>query len=304
MIQLSQYLMENVSLIFEADGSWGEQFESIICNAWNSKGESIGAEYEKLALSHGIKDPAELAQSIYASLSKVMKDSPLDKLPNKEPATNEWIKLGMYTKKPNNTPKTDIISADSQFKISVKEESGARLMSGAVNETIATLRVAIDNSGVKELQDIAEKIFNDLQGKKTRVKITGTTEEVLKKLKAAGEDAANDDESMSAIRQVEDAKDVLAGLIEEIKKYPTVYEALLYEAITGSTKFGPNAKGCANYVLTWDKNGHCEMYTIDEYIKKFGSQYKIYATYKSSRDKVKGVKVETRRAWMVMTLSN
>lgn len=302
----SLYEYINESLLLEADNSWGEIFESIIIEAWNSKGESLG-EYDKVARGKGL-DPAELSKNIYNSLLDsgfIKKGDNLSKLANVPNTTKEWYDLGMYTKKPNTTPKTDIISASKACRISVKEESGARLMSGGVNETIATLRVAIRESGDKELQDFAENIFNNLQGANTRGRIQGTTDDILKKLKLR--ENPNDepeDESERIIWKIEQAKYQLAALIEKIKTFPSVYQALLKEAITGNVKFGENNEAAANYVLTWDKNGKCELYDVDDYIKKFGNQYKIYATYKSSSVKVRGVKTGARDTWMVMTLSN
>lgn len=298
--------IEELNMIFEADNSWGEIFESIICEAWNSQGKTLG-DYAKEAEKRGI-DPDTLAKNIYDCLSKtgIISDKlTLNKLDNVPDTTQTWYDLGLYTKKPNTTPKTDIISNDNSVKISVKEESGARLMSGAVNETIATIRVAIEESGDAALKEFAEGIFEKLKGQSTRGRIKGTTASILKKLKLR-EDPSQEpnDESEKVIWQIEQAKNELAALIEEIKKFPKAYRALLHEAITGEVKFGKESPATANYILTWDKKGNCQMYGIDEYINKFGNSYKIYATYKSSSVKVDGVKTGARDSWMVMTLSN
>lgn len=311
MKKLSEFInesdIEELNMIFEADNSWGEIFENVICEAWNSHGESLG-NYEKECTSRGL-DPVTVAKNIYKSLSdaKIMDDDEtLGKLNNVPDTTDEWYELGMYTKKPNTTPKTDIIvSSKKGVKISVKEESGARLMSGAINETIATIRVAIRESNNKELKEFADSIFEKLKGKPTRGRIKGTTAGILKKLNLR--ENPNDepeDESEKIIWNIEQAKRELAALIEEIKKFPDVYKALLHEAITGDVKFGENNPASANYILTWDKKGNCEVYDIDQYIKKFGASYKVYATYKSASVKINGVKNGTRDSWMVMTLSN
>lgn len=311
MKKLSNFInesgIEELNMILEADNSWGEIFENVICEAWNSKGESLG-DYEKEVLKRGL-DPDIVAKNIYKSLAdaKIMDDDEtLTKLDNVPTTTDEWYELGMYTKKPNTTPKTDIIvSSKKGVKISVKEESGARLMSGAINETIATIRVAIRESNNKALKDFADDIFKKLEGKETRGRIKGTTAAILKKLGLReNPDVEPDDESEKIIWGIEQAKRELAALIEEIKKFPDVYRALLHEAITGDVKFGVNNPASANYILTWDKRGECNVYDIDSYINKFGNSYKIYATYKSSSVKINGVKDGTRDSWMVMTLSN
>ena len=310
MKNIIEYLDGDVNLfdfLTEADNSWGEIFENVICEAWNSKGESLG-DYEKEVSKHGL-DPVAVAKNIYKSLAdaKIMDDDEtLTKLDNVPTTTDEWYELGMYTKKPNTTPKTDIIvSSKKGVKISVKEESGARLMSGAINETIATIRVAIRESNNKALKDFADDIFKKLEGKETRGRIKGTTAAILKKLGLReNPDVEPDDESEKIIWGIEQAKRELAALIEEIKKFPDVYKALLHEAITGDVKFGENNPASANYILTWDKRGECNVYDVDSYINKFGNSYKIYATYKSSSVKINGVKDGTRDSWMVMTLSN
>lgn len=311
MKKLSNFInesgIEELNMILEADNSWGEIFENVICEAWNSKGKSLG-DYEKEVLKRGL-DPDTVVKNIYKSLAdaKIMDDDEtLTKLDNVPTTTDEWYELGMYTKKPNTTPKTDIIvSSKKGVKISVKEESGARLMSGAINETIATIRVAIRESNNKALKDFADDIFKKLEGKETRGRIKGTTAAILKKLGLReNPDVEPDDESEKIIWGIEQAKRELAALIEEIKKFPDVYRALLHEAITGDVKFGENNPASANYILTWDKRGECDVYDVDSYINKFGNSYKIYATYKSSSVKINGVKDGTRDSWMVMTLSN
>ena len=312
MKKLSNFINESgieelINVILEADNSWGEIFENVICEAWNSKGTSLG-DYEKEVSRRGL-DPIVVAENIYKSLSdaKIMdEDETLVKLDNVPDTTEEWYELGMYTKKPNTTPKTDIIvSSKKGVKISVKEESGARLMSGAINETIATIRVAIRESKNKALNEFADDIFKKLEGKATRGRIKGTTAAILKKLGLREDPSAEpEDESERIIWEIEQAKRELAALIEEIKKFPDVYRALLHEAITGDVKFGKNNPASANYILTWNDRGECDVYDIDSYINKFGGSYKIYATYKSSSVKINGVKDGTRDSLMVMSLSN
>lgn len=300
-------LFEYLQTILEADNSWGEVFESVICEAWNSQGKSLG-KYTDFVAKKGL-NPQEVCENIYKCIIEaniLSPDDELAKLENSPDTTQEWYDLGMYTKKPNTTPKTDIISDKKGLcKISVKEESGARLMSGAVNETIATIRAAVNNSGNKEVQDFVNEIVNELKDKKTRGRITGTTKNILKKLSLrTDKEVPPEDESEKIIWEIEQAKEKLAALIEHLKKFPDVYHALLKEAITGEVKFGKNNPACANYILTWDNKGKCYIYTTDDYIEKFGKEYKIYATYKSSSVKIEGVKSSARDSWMVMTLSN
>lgn len=59
----------------------------------------------------------------------------------------------MLGNKPNPTAKTDIISSSGRCKVSLKKESGARLMSGKQSEAIATIRTALYRTfGKKETE--------------------------------------------------------------------------------------------------------------------------------------------------------
>lgn len=298
--------------ILESDNSWGEIFENVICEAWNSEGKSLG-KYEKTVSKKGL-DPDKVCENIYSCLCSVQLLSPgdrLEKLDKSPDVTQEWVELGLYNeKRPNATPKTDIIRNNrGNCRISVKEASGARLMSGAVNETIATIRAAIENSGNTELKDFADSIFAKLTGENVelRARIKGSTTEILKKLKLReNPDEEPEDEDEAKIWRIEQAKNELNALIEKLKDknaFPGVFDAILKEAITGEVKFGKNSPACADYVLLWDSKGNVDIYTTDDYIQKFGSEYRIYSTYKSSSNKVKGVKDGSRNTWMVMTIS-
>lgn len=306
-MKLKEYLKE--SLILEAGGSFGEYLEDMICEAWNSKGKELG-KYEKDVIKKGI-DPKTFAQNIYNSLlkTKIIKTD-LYKLGSIQ-TTQEWKELGFYTKEPNHTPKTDIISKDSKVKISVKEERGARLMSGGVNETIATLRAAIQESGNRDLEEFTKPIFEKILGNEqnkgllTRGRIIGNTRDILKKVKLPEyETNPPEDENERIVWEMELTRKELNAVVEKIKEFPKAYRALLYEAITGTVKFGPDSPAVPNYIATIDMNGNCELYDINDYIDKFGNKYKIYTTYKSSSVKVNDIKTGARDSWVVMTISN
>lgn len=269
-------------------GSWGEMFEQIICNAWNSKGTSIGDEFEVQATAHGIKDTAKLAQDIYKNLGRFIKDEnvTLMKLETKDPVTKEWEELGQFKAyKPSNVPKTDIISSDGKYKFSVKENGKSQLMSAKINEAIATLRAAIRKEGPKELQDACEVIFTELLGRKSDSYIKGTVSKIHDKILKAGDDLSKYDKSMLIVKEIDETKDILKGLVDKLKEYPDVIEAIIREAGTGATKFGENSDSCPNYYLIWDKKGHIYVYTADEYFKKFSNTYYLRASYISQRGK-------------------
>ena len=66
--------------------------------------------------------------------------------------TEEWKLLGNYKEtndRPNNTPKTDLISSNEKYKISLKKANGSQVMSGAYNEARATILCACKDANFK-----------------------------------------------------------------------------------------------------------------------------------------------------------
>lgn len=303
MIGLLQYINE-CNIILEADNSWGEKFESIICNSVNSKGETYGEQYTAACKANKLTNLDNLASNIYDSIKLVIGDQQLHKLSAESPASKEWEEYGAFIRRPNATPKTDIISDDGKFKISVKSAQGARLMSGSVCEALATLRVAVDKVGDKEAQEELKKLHDALTGKETRGRVKGSARGILKKI-ATTVDGTQDDDSMSKIRNMNDIKKSIAQFITNyVTKHEDVFEAVIREAITGEIKFGSNSASCCNYILIWYNDGRCELWDVEDYIQKFKHEYKIYSAYKSSSVKIAGKKNGERDVWVVMSISN
>ena len=299
---------KHTSRLFEADNSWGEKFESIICDAMNHKGKlpKGGSAYAADIESNMTSTPEEVYANIYNSLKNSLKGfGELYKLPNKDvEVTDKWRELGMYDEfkaTPNKTPKTDIISSNGKYKISVKSGIGARLMSGAICETIATLRAASDG----EYRQLFDDLFADLlsSGAKTRARIHGSTSAILKKLK--GKDQSDDEDEIAILR----INAVKSKLDEVMKKAEgKLRENILMEATTGDVKFG-KGPGSANRVLIWNpNNGICELYKAKDYVDKFGNHYAIRTAYKSSsvklKDPVTGEEHKTGDydTWMVLSI--
>lgn len=150
------------SRVAEANTSFSTNFEEIICAAWNSRAysakakqwvgnldqapdgfaEAIGSKSQQIALANNI-----ISGLIAGGMNPKDKSTDLRKLPKKEQVTQDWVEYGKFTSpdRPDITPKTDVISTNNEFKISVKNAgSGAQLMSGAFNETLATLQTAMN----------------------------------------------------------------------------------------------------------------------------------------------------------------
>lgn len=197
-------------------------------------------------------------------------DSELYKLPNETLTTSEWSKLGdykRYGKKPNKTPKTDIISKDNKYKISLKKTGGAQLMSGSECETRATLLSCIDYITNEEDKELLNNILKDSWYKPDN---NGKT---IGQMLSSG-----DEELMGVKASLKKMTSDLNGIIERNSEFK---RAVLYESATGEVKFGKDSQAAANYVFVWDdRSNKSKLYDMDEYIDhclntaKFGFGFK------------------------------
>ena len=191
-------------------------------------------------------------------------------------ATKHWEELGTYKEldaKINNTPKTDIISSDNHFKISLKKANGSQLMSGAFCEAKATIMGAAENTldedTITLLQsklDIANKWVTGINKQKTQ----GSDE--IKKLIYQSENSASELTQM------------LNKLLDENKEFK---KALLYEAMTGEIKFGKNSLSSANYVFVWSaKESENKLYKVNDYLDHIlSNKLKIEVAWKTGGSK-------------------
>ncbi len=102
---------------------------------------------------------------------------------------------------------------------------------------------------------------------------------------------------------IEELKKEFNQFVAKVNSNADIREAIIREALTGTVKFGKNSDSCANYILTWDADGTCHLYTIDEFYNEFGSHYKVKAAFKSaSVENSKGEKIG-RDIWMVLSIT-
>lgn len=197
--------------------------------------------------------------------------SKIKKLSSENNATDDWKKLGKYIKAPNKTPKTDIISQDGKYKISLKKSGGAQLMSGSEWETRATLLSCIDY--IKN-DDDKELLKSILENNWYKPKKDGLT--------IAQKRAAGDVDLINAQKDVDLLESKLNDIISNNSDFKM---AIMREATTGENKFGPDSKSAANYVLIWDdvKNNN-KLYTIDEYLKHCYNTAKFELGYKTANN--------------------
>lgn len=160
-----------------------------------------------------------------------------------------WKEDGDYTKYPDYTPKTDIISKNGR-KLSVKKSDGAQAMSGGMNETAATLMTysyLLDD----ETKEKIDSLFKDDDG--NPIDWNGKNDERNKKLNST-------------------IKDIFKNK-ETNKKFII---AVLTESLTGAGKFGEDSDGTSNEMLTWSKDGKLIKDDIETY---------IYRTYEGLSEK-------------------
>lgn len=172
---------------------------------------------------------------IDASLDESKRPEMFRKLGNNEvQVTDDWKKNSESNRKPNHTPKTDIISSRGR-KMSVKNgDTGAQAMSGSKDETMATLirfKHLLDENDQKLLDEMFKSDWNGKNSDRNK-KLNDTIKKLFNK-----------------------------------EKNPEFVMAVIAESITGSGKYGVEEKslGSANKVLTYGKNG-CFEEDMETYI--------------------------------------
>lgn len=312
----------------EADGiseTWGEKFESIICDAFNCEGDinrsSEIKRFEEDILSHGMYDPKIVYKNIYETLSKYIGNlssvGKLRKLENRpDCVTEEWVQLGYFGSKSKvrSVPKTDITNG-SNINISVKDETGGRGMSGAINESIATIRTAIKKAGNEETLKLADEFFGmfTASGKvrdrlSTRYISKNTVSSKYGNIDAHNFDFASintDNEDEQKVIAMQKMINRFNSFMEkEINSNKNIQDAILRESLTGETKFYPPA--CADKFLIWNKkSGECVVYEKEEYLKLKQSKYNIKAVFKSAsiKDKKDPDLDRGRGIWIVLSVT-
>lgn len=189
-------------------------------------------------------------------------DSKLRKLPSKDKPTSEWLDLGSYKEtgdKPNNTPKTDLITSDKKYKVSLKKAGGSQPMSGAYNEAKATILCAAkDCKLTKEEYDELEQILST-----PWTKLTGNQKGI------SMQKTQGDKETQTLIDTAEtNVKKVSEYLNKKLKENKDFMKALLVEAMSGNHKFKKDSDSIANCVFVWSNNASNNKFypSIEEYV--------------------------------------
>lgn len=285
------------------EGSWvpsAEEMEDIIALSWNSNNieefkesyikqykEDLFEDVKNIKIEH-IIEYYESNKKIIDEISKIINITvahPLRKLRNKEVAVSDtWKKIFENSSRPNRTPKTDIIDGNNKFKISLKKDGGAQLMSGAYYEAKATILTALRKSeSTEKTEKLRDRLANILEKNKwlTNLDTNGDIAGIKK-----DENHPLHKLVMKGVKNAEGIQKVLNKLIDLDEKFK--YE-LLYEAITGEVKFGKDSPGCANYILLWndDNPEKSEFMSVDKYIteKLFNDKINFLINFKGANNK-------------------
>ena len=270
-----QYINENRNM------SLAEKMEILICFAHNSAFMSNDAKNmnyiintcnissdESYPLIKMFNDNKSTYLKMVEPLNKIY--AGLKKLPDGAcPITSEFLNAACYDYIPTTMPgKTDIISKDGKYRISVKKIGGAHLCSGSVHDTRGIMLTCADKLKTDEDREKLNALLNP-EFWYENDNIYNTITDIVK------------DENHKLYNEIVNAKNINAKLQAEFTelfaKNPEFRKAVIREATTGEHKYGEGSAASANYVFTWDdkdpKNSHLE--TVDEFLRKFYNKLNI-----------------------------
>ena len=204
------------------------------------------------------------------------------------PITKEWKEWGAT----NATPKTDLKSGTKY--VSLKKVGGSQVMSAKKEEGIATFKAAqmtMAEKSPKEAQDIVDFMKEntlDLSGSGYK----GSIEDLEKEL----ENAKGNPQKMKKLKPFQDelksvrknGKVLTKQMVSIFQKNPTYKRHFVFEAATGSVKFGDDSPSRANVMVEFDpdKGKITHNYSLksvdDADVQKLSNLYKFYASFKSS----------------------
>lgn len=200
-----------------------------------------------------------------------------------QPITREWKASGGS----DNTPKADLIlqNQDTGETIRASVKCGeAQLMSGKTPETSGTFISALNiATQQKTLLEGTEKTVKRIMKKmREGLAISAKTKKGPVGLYISGGEYENKDEE---IKRIEELHEELTAQLEELFEQDENFAAgVVYEALTGAAKFGPDSMGTATHVLSMNKDGtNASLVAIDwKYAKKVAKSIKIGIRFKSS----------------------
>ena len=202
--------------------------------------------------------------------------------------TKEWKEWGGK----NTTPKTDIMSGKK--RVSLKKIGGSQVMSAKKEEGIATFKAAsmtMADKAPKEAGDIVEfmrKNTLDLSGSGYKGTVTDL-EDALEKAKGNPQAMKKLKPFQDELKSVRKNGQVLTKqMVGLFQKNPTYKKHFVFEAATGSVKFGDKSISRADVMVEFDdKRGkithNYSLKSVNEAdVQTLTNLYKFYASFKSS----------------------
>ena len=250
----------------------GEDWESLIIVAFNEKYE--GYEWERAEKFWS--DYGEDAKKVADSFRKVIKSKNLSQLGASTAALNSnWGGS-------NKTPKTDILG-DTDERISLKKAGGSQLMSGALEEVLATFDAAMKMVGQNKPK-VLDSFLNTLEEKMGRMSQSGTITS-LQKLRDSGEQLTKDQE-----KQIAEMENLQLNAQEINSDMSSVFKDIYFkscfcfEAATGTTKFA-DKNAIANELIEFNPGSgtitaHLPMKKIED-AKVLASSNSFYVSFKT-----------------------
>lgn len=205
--------------------------------------------------------------------------------------TKEWADWGGT----DNTPKTDLIFQEhdtgEMIRMSVKTGE-AQLMSGKASETAGTfysgLQFAVKQGKLKK--ETKKKVEKLIEKMKTQLAISERTKQGPVSLyQVDGEWEGKDKQVIKIDKLHESLTKEIEDLFEQDEDFAT---GVVWEALTGTFKFGENSPATANYVLSMNKDGtNAALTPVSwDYAKKIAKAMKIGVKFKSSAVETKDLR--------------
>ena len=278
------------NFLHEAKKPRGEEFENIICVAYNMK--SLGQSKEQAIKSADTKWDDEkyndwlgvgdkIVQNSFPSPSGTMKHFGSGNA-ELNPKWNSYFiqTTGKPAGRTTKTPKTDMYIGGQ--RISLKKYGGSQLMSGGKAETLATLAAAYDNLPTNTKSKSLDTAWNDLTNRieKDFVKFKLPAGKRIGDFKSAIK-AGVDDDLTNFVKDALKRQTEMTKALQDLLSTPEVNREVVREAMTGNQKF-KDSLPMASHILKFDEAGKSNYIKIDnKYVDHVASQTSFNISWKT-----------------------
>ena len=281
--------VDKIQNLLEAKKPRGEEFENIICVAYNMK--SLKQDKEEAIKSAETKwddkynDWMEVGDSIvknsFPRPSGTMKHFGSGNAELNPKWDSYFIKTtGKPAGRTTKTPKTDMYIGNE--RISLKKYGGSQLMSGGQAETLATLAAAYDNLPARTKSSALDTAWNDLTNRieKDFIKFKLPAGKRIGDYKSAIK-AGVDDDLTNFVKDALQKQTEMTATLQELLSTPEVNREVVREAMTGNQKF-KDPLPIASYILKFDEDGKSDYVKIDnKYVDYVASQTSFNISFKT-----------------------